>query len=67
MRYGLTIGAKCAPIVLGMMYLFGQSHDYSAIMGPDIGTAPIAWPMAKLLDWALGKNESHTYKKAELK
>ena len=29
--------------------------------------APIAWPIAKLLDLVLGKNESHTYKKAELK
>ncbi|KAL1737855.1 hypothetical protein HDZ31DRAFT_70699 [Schizophyllum fasciatum] len=29
--------------------------------------APIAWPTAKLLDWALGKDEGHTYKKAELK
>ena len=29
--------------------------------------APIAWPIAKLLDLVLGKNETHTYKKAELK
>ncbi len=29
--------------------------------------APVAWPIAKLLDWMLGANESHTYKKAELK
>ncbi|TFK48051.1 DUF21-domain-containing protein [Heliocybe sulcata] len=50
-RYGLSIGATCAPIVLGMMYLF----------------APIAWPTAKLLDYVLGANEAHTYKKAELK
>ncbi|PPQ76770.1 hypothetical protein CVT24_010757 [Panaeolus cyanescens] len=50
-RYGLAIGATCAPLVLGMMYLF----------------APIAYPIAKLLDWALGANEQHTYKKAELK
>ncbi|KAK7688001.1 hypothetical protein QCA50_008371 [Cerrena zonata] len=50
-RYGLAIGAKCAPIVLAMMYIF----------------APIAWPIAKLLDWVLGKDEAHTYKKAELK
>ncbi|KAF9806703.1 hypothetical protein IEO21_08578 [Rhodonia placenta] len=50
-RYGLSIGASCAPIVLGMMYLF----------------APIAFPIAKLLDWVLGHNDSHTYKKAELK
>ena len=30
-------------------------------------SAPIAWPIAKLLDLILGANETHTYKKAELK
>ncbi|KAI8983294.1 DUF21-domain-containing protein [Trametes punicea] len=50
-RYGLSIGASCAPIVLSMMYLF----------------APVAWPVAKLLDYVLGRDEAHTYKKAELK
>ncbi|KAJ2934995.1 hypothetical protein H1R20_g2114, partial [Candolleomyces eurysporus] len=50
-RYGLSIGATCAPLVLAMMYFF----------------APIAWPIAKLLDYLLGKDEGHTYKKAELK
>ncbi|KZT68840.1 DUF21-domain-containing protein [Daedalea quercina L-15889] len=50
-RYGLSIGASCAPVVLGMMYLF----------------APVAYPIAKLLDWILGANDTHTYKKAELK
>ncbi|KAJ9126109.1 hypothetical protein QFC24_002381 [Naganishia onofrii] len=29
--------------------------------------APVAWPIAKLLDWALGSEEGHTFKKAELK
>ncbi|KAF8959833.1 hypothetical protein BDZ97DRAFT_1836104 [Flammula alnicola] len=50
-RYGLSIGARCAPFVLGLMYIL----------------APIAWPIAKLLDCALGTREQHTYKKAELK
>lgn len=50
-RYGLAIGAQCAPFVLCLMYLF----------------APIAYPTAKLLDYVLGQNEGHTYKKAELK
>ncbi|KAI9637481.1 uncharacterized protein MKK02DRAFT_23698 [Dioszegia hungarica] len=50
-RYGLAIGGVCAPFVLGMMYFF----------------FPIAYPIAKLLDRILGKDEGHTYKKAELK
>lgn len=29
--------------------------------------APIAWPIAKLLDRVLGADEEHTYKKAELR
>ncbi|CCL98919.1 uncharacterized protein FIBRA_00926 [Fibroporia radiculosa] len=61
-------GASCAPIVLGMMYLFGA---YFTIV-PDtilnlVLEAPIAYPIAKLLDYILGINEAHTYKKAELK
>ncbi|KAF7349849.1 hypothetical protein MVEN_01285400 [Mycena venus] len=50
-RYGLTIGAACAPFVLCLMYLF----------------APIAYPIARILDAVLGTHETHTYKKAELK
>ncbi|KAL0580201.1 hypothetical protein V5O48_001794 [Marasmius crinis-equi] len=50
-RYGLSIGATCAPFVLALMWIM----------------APIAYPIAKLLDWVLGKDEAHTYKKAELK
>jgi len=50
-RYGLSIGARCVPVVLALMYFF----------------APIAWPIAKLLDHVLGKGDVHTYKKAELK
>ncbi|ODN82343.1 hemolysin [Cryptococcus wingfieldii CBS 7118] len=50
-RYGLFIGGTCAPVVWAFMILF----------------APIAWPTAKLLDYVLGTDEGHTYKKAELK
>lgn len=50
-RYGLSIGGFCAPMVLGLMWLF----------------APVAYPIAKLLDWALGSEEDHTFRKAELK
>ncbi|KAG2031342.1 hypothetical protein BDR03DRAFT_928110 [Suillus americanus] len=50
-RHGLAIGARCAPFVLHLMYLF----------------APIAYPIAKILDRALGVHDAHTYKKAELK
>ncbi|KAH9172889.1 hypothetical protein EDB89DRAFT_1850777 [Lactarius sanguifluus] len=50
-RHGLAIGARCVPVVLTLMYFF----------------APIAWPIAKLLDYVLGKSDVHTYKKAELK
>ncbi|KAL0249860.1 hypothetical protein I308_103163 [Cryptococcus tetragattii IND107] len=50
-RYGLSIGGVCAPVVWALMILF----------------APVAWPIAKLLDHVLGKDEGHTYKKAELK
>ncbi|KIN93515.1 hypothetical protein M404DRAFT_1008871 [Pisolithus tinctorius Marx 270] len=50
-RYGLAIGARCAPFVLFLMYIL----------------SPVAYPIAKLLDRVLGKSETHTYKKAELK
>lgn len=39
-------------------------------MSPSVAhtrTAPIAYPVAKLLDYVLGASETHTYKKAELK
>ncbi|KAK0197747.1 hypothetical protein F5146DRAFT_1016550 [Armillaria mellea] len=50
-HYGLAIGAACTPFVLVLMYVF----------------APVAWPIAKLLDLVLGANETHTYKKVALK
>ncbi|KAF9527885.1 hypothetical protein CPB83DRAFT_883890 [Crepidotus variabilis] len=50
-HHGLSIGAKCSRMVLGLMYIL----------------APLAWPIAKLLDKVLGAHEQHTYKKAELR
>ncbi|EME49920.1 hypothetical protein DOTSEDRAFT_85203 [Dothistroma septosporum NZE10] len=50
-RYGLSIGAYCAPLVLGLMWLM----------------SPVAWPTAKLLDWILGEDHGTMYKKAGLK
>jgi len=50
-RYGLSIGAKCAPLVLVFMWLF----------------SPIAYPIGRLLDKVLGVDHGNTYKKAELR
>ncbi|BFZ61287.1 cell agglutination protein Mam3 [Saitoella coloradoensis] len=50
-RYGLGIGARCAPFVVGLMYVL----------------YPIAYPTAMLLDWALGEDTGTMYKKAGLK
>ncbi|KAI9048812.1 hypothetical protein LZ554_007643 [Drepanopeziza brunnea f. sp. 'monogermtubi'] len=50
-RYGLSIGAYMAPPVLCLMWLM----------------APIAWPMAKLLDYLLGEDHGTVYKKSGLK
>ena len=69
MRHGLAVGARCAPLVLITMYIFCSS---SVSIRPVWLTAipesaPVARPIAKLLDRTLGANETHTYKKAELK
>jgi metal transporter CNNM len=68
-RYGLEIGARCAPLVLGMMYLFCQCAQSPLLRfaAEVFCVAPIAYPIARLLDRMLGANETHTYKKAELK
>lgn len=50
-RYGLAIGGYMSKPVLLLMYLM----------------APIAWPTAKLLDWALGEDHGTVYKKSGLK
>ncbi|KAL4785268.1 hypothetical protein BJX76DRAFT_325102 [Aspergillus varians] len=50
-RYGLPVGAWMAPCVLALMYVM----------------APVAWPVAKLLDKLLGEDHGTIYKKAGLK
>jgi metal transporter CNNM len=66
-RYGLAIGARCAPFVLFLMYILGAGFTIIPKQRLFLLIAPIAWPIAKLLDWVLGHSEAHTYKKAELK
>ena len=52
------------------MYILGLSSSVPvrklSLRGA-LKSAPVAWPVAKLLDRILGANETHTYKKAELK
>lgn len=50
-RYGLAIGAAFVPPMLALMYVM----------------YPIAYPIAKLLDYLLGDDEGTVYKKAGLK
>ncbi|OLN85345.1 Protein MAM3 [Colletotrichum chlorophyti] len=50
-RYGLQIGGLMSKPVLLLMWLM----------------APVAWPIAKLLDWALGEDHGTVYKKSGLK
>lgn len=68
-RYGLYVGATCAPLVLLMMFLFGTTNILPTSVYADISLflAPIAYPIAKLLDYVLGADDHHMYKKAELK
>ncbi|KAF5313214.1 hypothetical protein D9619_003722 [Psilocybe cf. subviscida] len=73
-RYGLHIGATCAPLVLLMMFvlcmftfLLRQMFTRSSTCATLPNKAPIAYPIAKVLDYVLGADKHHMYKKAELK
>ncbi|KAL7754120.1 cell agglutination protein Mam3 [Sorochytrium milnesiophthora] len=50
-RYGLAIGAKMVWPVKILMWVM----------------SPIAYPISKILDWALGETEGMSYKRSELK
>ncbi|KAF4964936.1 hypothetical protein FSARC_7208 [Fusarium sarcochroum] len=50
-RFGLPIGGYMSTPVLLLMYI----------------TAPVSWPIAKLLDWILGEDHGTLYKKSGLK
>jgi CBS domain containing-hemolysin-like protein len=45
-----------------------HSFDYQVFVNDlSLGTAPVAYPIAKILDRVLGVHDAHTYRKAELK
>ncbi|KAG8073262.1 hypothetical protein GUJ93_ZPchr0006g44203 [Zizania palustris] len=50
-RYGLSVGAKAAPVVRILLVVF----------------FPVAYPISKLLDWVLGKGHVALMRRAELK
>ncbi|KAL1412592.1 hypothetical protein Q8F55_000339 [Vanrija albida] len=50
-RYGLAIGATMAPVVRVLTWIF----------------FPLAWPIAKLLEWILGAHHGIIYRRQELR
>ena len=72
-RYGLAVGSYSSPFVLFMMYVQTRSAiecttrlTRSSLLVYRYLFAPVAWPIAKLLDYVLGHSGEQTYKKAEL-
>lgn len=63
-RHRRTICAICSPSYVPLWCV--RSFDSQEFVS-NPGTAPIAYPVAKILDRALGVHDTHTYKKAELK
>jgi metal transporter CNNM len=67
-RYGLYVRAACAPLVLILMFLFSEfSLSILCFFVQLAPSAPVAYPIAKKLDYVLRADKHQTYKKAELK
>ncbi|KAG6849437.1 hypothetical protein H0H93_008513 [Arthromyces matolae] len=73
-RYGLAIGARCSAFICAILWIFGEyysdPHRYTSwalIEPPNFYAAPIAYPIAKFLDLALGGKENVTYNREEIK
>ncbi|KAG5640538.1 hypothetical protein DXG03_008175 [Asterophora parasitica] len=70
-----AIGGGIAAVVISTIaiVIFGYAFRWLARDSLDIEElgviieTPVAYPIAKLLDWALGGKEHNTYKKAELR
>ena len=67
MAYRLGLDARLSCFASCIFSVRNISYQIALESLPSYLIAPIAWPIAKLLDWVLGADEGNTYKKAELK